>query len=149
MQRRQICELTVELGVTFPHACPFCLLVMCSCPWGLGHQAGAGCGREASGAGWDGDGWGLPFSCRLADSCASPHRSGACGQPILASWPLLVGGNTLPAVWPKGNQSGGTSLSQGRGLRCGQGGERQETEECVYFGSSQPQKSHREHFTTN
>ena len=41
------------------------------------------------------------------------HESSLCGEAVLASWQLLVGGNMLSAVWSehrppgaKGNQSG-------------------------------------------
>lgn len=84
-------------------------------------------GRSAAGTG-------TPlFPAAEQTPAPGPCGSGSRGQPDLASWQLSVSGNMLIAVWPehctpgaKGNQSGAPACPQGRGLRCGQGGERQE-----------------------
>ena len=79
---------------------------------------------------------GIPFPPRhRADSCPrAPHGPSTHGQPVPASWQLLLGRNKLTAVWPghpepgaKGNQSWAPACPRGRGLGCGQGRERQET----------------------
>lgn len=107
---------------------------------GSGQESAVGRDRGAGGS------TGSPlFPAAQQIPALSPHRPGAHGQPILASWQGPADGHVASTSCTRGQ--GKPELDpahpQGRGTGEARGAK------CVSFVANQPQKSHTEHFTAN
>lgn len=78
-----------------------------------------------------------------------PHQAGSHGSLLgkLVGRSRLLCGLNVPLQGPRETEPG-PSISAGQRSPLQPGWEKQDGE-CVYFGTSQPQKSHTEHFTSN